>query len=286
MNSETDVLEFDFPDYEEPYPPFPDVKIELFDKEDSYSRNRDIADKLYADELEDGIRRAEKLWETERERTRLNRASPRSNTRPLKKILSVIALFLLIEGALLFACFGPELKSNTDAKPDRITISEKTYIPPTPLPEPFEWVDYSENGTVTYSNDKMSFMFKPANAAVSDTSAAFDVTVRNLTNEKYWLMIDSFYLTDRKETSFKHTIYYTPDQVLLYTLEDENYHIGKDPIAFGFDSSGECSFTISFDMSEFESTDGTFIVGYDRDSFLADLVENTADDFDIILFGF
>lgn len=50
MNSETDVLEFDFPDYEEPYPPFPDVKVALFDKEDSYSRNRDIADRLYADE--------------------------------------------------------------------------------------------------------------------------------------------------------------------------------------------------------------------------------------------
>ena len=50
MNSDTDVLEFDFPDYEEPYPPFPDVKVTLFDKEDSYSRNRDIADKIYADE--------------------------------------------------------------------------------------------------------------------------------------------------------------------------------------------------------------------------------------------
>lgn len=50
MNSETDVLEFDFPDYEEPYPPFPDVKVALFDKEDSYGRNRDIADRLYADE--------------------------------------------------------------------------------------------------------------------------------------------------------------------------------------------------------------------------------------------
>ena len=50
MNSETDVLEFDFPDYEEPYPPFPDVKVALFDKEDSYGRNRDIADRFYADE--------------------------------------------------------------------------------------------------------------------------------------------------------------------------------------------------------------------------------------------
>ncbi|MDE5992266.1 MAG: hypothetical protein K2G87_04375 [Oscillospiraceae bacterium] len=50
MNEEYDVIEMDFPDYEEPYPPFPDVKVALFDKEDSYSKNRDIADKLYADE--------------------------------------------------------------------------------------------------------------------------------------------------------------------------------------------------------------------------------------------
>lgn len=49
MDKETDVLEFDFPDYEEPYPPFPDVKVALFDKEYSYSRNRDIVDKLYTD---------------------------------------------------------------------------------------------------------------------------------------------------------------------------------------------------------------------------------------------
>lgn len=50
MNSETDVLEFDFPEYEELYPPFPDVKVVPFDKDSSYSRNRDIADKLYTDE--------------------------------------------------------------------------------------------------------------------------------------------------------------------------------------------------------------------------------------------
>lgn len=50
MENDTDVLEFDFPDYEEPYPPFPDVKVADFDKEESYGRNRDIADKLYADE--------------------------------------------------------------------------------------------------------------------------------------------------------------------------------------------------------------------------------------------
>lgn len=50
MNEDYDVIDFDFPDYEEPYPPFPDVRVADFDKVESYSRNRDIADKLYADE--------------------------------------------------------------------------------------------------------------------------------------------------------------------------------------------------------------------------------------------
>ena len=289
MNSETDVLELDFPDYEEPYPPFPDVKVALFDKEDSYGRNRDIADKLYADELEEEKRSAVKLRKADRKK---HKRASRAKKHPLRRILSIIALFVAVEAALLFVTVGiPLIIDNLETVPvnpghPRIVIGKNNYIAPDPLPEPFEWADYFEDGTVTYSSDKMSFMFKLANAAVPDTYAAFDVTVRNLTNEKYWLMIDSFYLTDRKETSFKHTIYYSPDQVLLYTLEDENYHIGKDPIALGFDSIGECRFTISFDMSEFESTDGTFIAGYDRDSFLADLVENTADDFDIILSGF
>ncbi|MBD5146365.1 MAG: hypothetical protein HDT21_10740 [Ruminococcus sp.] len=52
MNSETDVLEFDFPDYEEPYPPFPDVKVALFDKEDSYQRNIELAKQLPPDNAE------------------------------------------------------------------------------------------------------------------------------------------------------------------------------------------------------------------------------------------
>lgn len=50
LNEKNDIIEFDLPDYEEPYPPFPDVKVTTFNKEDSYSRNRDIADRLYEKE--------------------------------------------------------------------------------------------------------------------------------------------------------------------------------------------------------------------------------------------
>lgn len=52
MNNDTDVLEFDFPDYEEPYPPFPDVKVALFDKEDSYQRNIELAKQFSPDSAE------------------------------------------------------------------------------------------------------------------------------------------------------------------------------------------------------------------------------------------
>lgn len=103
MNSETDVLEFDFPDYEEPYPPFPDVKVAPFDKEDSYGRNRDIADRLYADEAEKKELRAKKLRKAERKKRK--RAS-RAKKHPLRRILSIIALFIFVEASVLFFSAG------------------------------------------------------------------------------------------------------------------------------------------------------------------------------------
>ncbi|MDE5992267.1 MAG: DUF5067 domain-containing protein [Oscillospiraceae bacterium] len=103
MNSETDVLEFDFPDYEEPYPPFPDVKVALFDKENSYGRNRDIADKLYADKLEKEKLRIKKLRKAVRKKRK--RAS-RAKKHPLRRILSIIALFIFVEASALFISAG------------------------------------------------------------------------------------------------------------------------------------------------------------------------------------
>lgn len=103
MNNETDVLEFDFPDYEEPYPPFPDVKVALFDKEESYGRNRDIADKFYAAKAEEEKERAEKLRKAERKKRK--RAS-RAKKHPLRRILSIIALFLFVEASALFISAG------------------------------------------------------------------------------------------------------------------------------------------------------------------------------------
>lgn len=91
MENDTDVLEFDFPDYEEPYPPFPDVKVADFDKEESYGRNRDIADKLYAD---DQIQRDRQL------------AARRSHVREIKaRKLAILAACAVLGAALAASAF-------------------------------------------------------------------------------------------------------------------------------------------------------------------------------------
>lgn len=52
MENDTDVLEFDFPDYEEPYPPFPDVKAAPVDMDEAYLRNAELAKRLSSDVAE------------------------------------------------------------------------------------------------------------------------------------------------------------------------------------------------------------------------------------------
>lgn len=52
MNEEYDVIEMDFPDYEEPYPPFPDVKVVSVDMDEAYRRNIELAKQLSADDAE------------------------------------------------------------------------------------------------------------------------------------------------------------------------------------------------------------------------------------------
>lgn len=52
MNDETDIIEFDFPDYEEPYPPFPDVKVAPVDMDEAYLRNAELAKRLSSDVAE------------------------------------------------------------------------------------------------------------------------------------------------------------------------------------------------------------------------------------------
>mgnify|MGYP001080375445 CR=1 FL=1 len=49
IKKDTDIIEFDFPDYEEPYPPFPDVKTAPVDMDEAYLRNAELAKRLSSD---------------------------------------------------------------------------------------------------------------------------------------------------------------------------------------------------------------------------------------------
>ncbi len=112
MENDTDVLEFDFPDYEEPYPPFPDVKTADFDKEESYGRNKDIADKLYAD---DQIQRDRQL------------AARRSRVREIKARKLAILAACAVLGAALAASAFRYIDNIIDsiAEPPKAVLSEE-----------------------------------------------------------------------------------------------------------------------------------------------------------------
>lgn len=52
MNNNTDVLEFDFPDYEEEYPAIPDIEVVPVDIDEAYRKNVELAKQLSADDAE------------------------------------------------------------------------------------------------------------------------------------------------------------------------------------------------------------------------------------------
>lgn len=52
MNKNTDVLEFDFPDYEEEYPAIPDIEVVPVDIDEAYRKNIELAKQLSSDDSE------------------------------------------------------------------------------------------------------------------------------------------------------------------------------------------------------------------------------------------
>ena len=52
MNEEYDVIEFDFPDYEEEYPAIPDIKVAHVDMDEAYRRNIELAKQFPPDNAE------------------------------------------------------------------------------------------------------------------------------------------------------------------------------------------------------------------------------------------
>ncbi|MDE7301844.1 MAG: hypothetical protein K2N60_00840 [Oscillospiraceae bacterium] len=173
MNSETDVLEFDFPDYEEPYPPFPDVNIALFDKEDSYSKNRDIADKLYADEKQI----AEK-----------KKTARKARRREIKTRGIIAAAAVLILSAVLVTTALDYIKSWEQPETASISEEEKEKL--------LAWkIDNDPFFEAAKINVLLEKIEKPDRVVGSDHySVTVNFTVKNTSDEEIGFMPSRFYM--------------------------------------------------------------------------------------------
>ena len=182
MNSDTDVLEFDFPDYEEPYPPFPDVKVSLFDKEDSYSRNRSIADQIYADRQKEDDRRREELRRAELEKMkRLNPAALQPKSKTAKIVPIAAAVFAIA------AMAATTLTSGGMIKPDGVTTEN------TAAEEVFGSFE-KEDGTVVYNTGSLCYKISVSEKITDKLTLYIDV--RNLSENNYTIKGESFYISD------------------------------------------------------------------------------------------
>lgn len=95
MNEDYDIVEMDFPDYEEEYPAIPDIKVAPADMDEAYRRNIELANQFSADSAEPA-EKAEPIPRKEKA------AKPRG----MKKITTaaaVYAAFLIIVAAAFIA---------------------------------------------------------------------------------------------------------------------------------------------------------------------------------------
>lgn len=231
MNSETDVLEFDFPEYEEPYPPFPDVKIVPFDKENSYSRNRDIADKLYADRQKEDDRRREELRRAELEKMeRLNPAALQPKSKAAKIVPIAAAVFAIT------AMVATSLTSGGMIKPDGVTTentaAEETF-------EPFE----KEDGTVVYNTG--SLCYKISVLEKTADKLTFYIDVRNLSENNYTIKNGNFYISDGTKKI------YDQNPVINYGVY--YYESAHFAVRFGKGRSFDCKYIGYYEESPSES---------------------------------
>lgn len=232
MDNENDVLEFDFPDYEEPYPPFPDVKVAPFDKEDSYSRNRSIADKLYADRQKEDDRRREELRRAELEKMeRLNPAALQPKPKAAKIVPIVAAAFAAI------AMVATTLTSGGMIKPDGVTTentaAEETF-------EPFE----KEEGTVVYNTENLCYKISVLEKTADKLT--FYIDVRNLSENNYTIKNGNFYISDGTKKIYDQNPVFINYGVYYY----ESAHIA---VRFGKGRSFDCKYFGYYEESPSES---------------------------------
>lgn len=233
MDNENDVLEFDFPDYEEPYPPFPDVKVALFDKEDSYSRNRSIADKLYADRQKEDDRRREELRRAElKKMERLNPAALQTKSKAAKIVPIAAAIFAIT------AMVATSLTSGGMIKPDDVTAS--TEAEAKEAFGPFE----EEDGTVVYNTGNLCYKIS-LSKKITD-KLTFYIDVRNLSENNYMIEDGNFYISDGTKK-----IYYQNPSFINYGV----YYYGTAEVVVQFekDSGFDCKYIGYYEKYHSES---------------------------------
>ena len=202
MNEEYDIIEMDFPAYEEPYPPFPDVKVALFDKDSSYSRNRSIADKIYADRQKEDDRRREELRRAElKKMERLNPAALRPKSKAAKIVPIVAAVFAIT------AMVATSLTSGGMIKPDGVTDANEAAAEE--VFGPFK----EEDGTVVYNTWNLCYKISLSNK--NTDKLTFYIDVKNLSENNYMIEGRNFYISDgtkkiysQNPVSINYGVYY------------------------------------------------------------------------------
>ncbi|MDE6746213.1 MAG: hypothetical protein K2J72_06195 [Oscillospiraceae bacterium] len=230
MDNETDVLEFDFPDYEEPYPPFPDAKVALFDKDSSYSRNRSIADKLYADRQKEDDRRREELRLAElKKMERLNPAALQPKSKAAKIVPIAAAVFAV--AAMLATSF----LSGGTLTPDIADMASVT-------------------GSCQYTAKNAEFTVSTEMSRYSTyiNKLSIDLSSENLTQEELRIYPENFYVHNGERR------YHMGSCAVIDGIADYSY----DGIySAAFDQSGKLRVYMECRIEQADYYDGVF--GYD-----------------------
>ncbi len=97
MEKEYDIIEMDFPEYEEEYPPFPDVKVVPTDIEEAYRRNIEIA-------KETRLAERKKVKAAERKQKREHKRSNPKTSKSRKVLLILAAVYLVFITPVILGC--------------------------------------------------------------------------------------------------------------------------------------------------------------------------------------
>ncbi|MDE6764503.1 MAG: hypothetical protein K2J73_12625 [Oscillospiraceae bacterium] len=231
MDNETDVLEFDFPDYEEPYPPFPDVKVALFDKEDSYKRNRSIADGIYADRQKEEEQRREELRRAELEKIkRLNPAALQPKSKAAK-IVSVIAAVLAITAML-----ATSFTSGGTLTPDIVDMASVT-------------------GSCQYSAENAEFTVSAEMSRYSTyiNKLSIDLSAENFTQKELRIYPEKFYIQNGPRNRYHMGSCTVIDGITEYSDNEIDFA--------AFDRYGKLRVYMECKIEQADYYDGVF--GYD-----------------------